>query len=603
MHTTNNIPTRNKVSSSETWDLTDLFLDFNQWEEKLNSLPTENQLEELMSTKFKGKLGQSSELLLECIKYRDEITRVLESLYVYANLRQCEDLEDSEASEKCGKIEGIMSSIQAQFSFIEPEMLLIPSLLQWSKEAPLNQYRFQIEELIRQKSHVLTEKEEAILSRLQVPLNNFDSIHSKWNNADLKFTPALDKDGNEHVVSHSRYSSNLQSKDRILRVNTVNSFYSEISKWRHTITQNYFGNMVAGSSIAQIRNFKGYLEASLFGDDIPVDLYDNLIKYVRSNLNLLHRSMELRKKVLKLDAIAPHDRMVSLYEGQEQKFSWEEGRDLVLEAIKPLGQEYVEIARKGLTTERWIDRAENQGKRSGAFSWGCYDSKPYMLQSWTGTLSDVYTLAHELGHSMHSYYSRKNQSYHNASYTIFVAEVASTLNEALLTEYILNHKAGTSLAQRVVSETLQNFEGTVLRQVLFATFEREIAQISDRGEAFTPDKLEEIYFALNKEWYGSHGSYPDYIKYEWMRIPHFYSAFYVYKYATSYCASLALCEKLKNNPEEGQSKIFDLLKAGGSKSSLEILKDAGIDFLTPMPVSNAFQNYEKNIDLAAKTFA
>ena len=313
--------------------------------------------------------------------------------------------------------------------------------------------------------------------------------------------------------------------------------------------------------------------------------------------------MRLRKKILKLDTVAPYDRSVSLFiQDIEPRFTWEEACELVLFAIKPLGEEYVSIAKKGLTEDRWVDRAENKGKRSGAFSWGTYDSRPYILQTFKGTLGDVYTLAHELGHSMHSYYSHRAQAYHNSSYTIFVAEVASTLNESLLTNYILNESNNIELMKTVISEAIQNFEGTVFRQVLFAAFEKEVAKISDIGGVFTPGILEDLYLSLIKEWYGESSCCPEFTKHEWMRIPHFYSAFYVYKYATSYCASLSLSEKLLSSPEEGLENIFSLLKAGGSRSSLDILKNAQVDLLSPDPIMNAFLHYARNIERAEKMF-
>ncbi|WGL60255.1 oligoendopeptidase F [Pigmentibacter sp. JX0631] len=594
------IKNRNEINIEETWDLSDLFQDFDIWEKNFKSLPSEEEVENIIQEKFKNKLAIKPDILFECLQYKENLSRKLENLFVYAQLRSTEDTSNNRATEAVGKIENKMANLTAKFSFMNPEMLEISNLKIWLEKSPLNAYKFSLSELLRSKEHILTEKEEEILAKLSVPLRTFDEIHSKWNNADLKFEPALDSVGDKHIVSNSRYSLNLQSRDRKLRENTFQSYYQEIAKWRNTITANYYGNMSTGSNIAKIRKFSGFLESELFDDNIPIELYDSLIKNVKANLKTLHESMRIRKKILKLEKVYPYDRYVSLFESKENAyFSWEEGRDLVLKAIQPLGNEYVEIATRGLTKERWIDRAENEGKRSGAFSWGTYDSRPYMLQTWTGTLGDVYTLAHELGHSMHSYYSNKNQPYHNAHYAIFVAEVASTLNEALLSQYILKERKGTDLAKYVLSENVENFEGTVLRQVLFANFEREAAKIVDENEAFTPEKLEEIYFNMNKEWYGEeHSALPDFIKHEWMRIPHFYSAFYVYKYATSYCASLALSEALQTDPETTRKQIFTLLKAGGSKPPLEILLDAGIDFLTPKPVENAFLNYQKNLAIA-----
>lgn len=600
------IPKRSEVPAEETWNLDDLFKSFVDWQKHFDALPTAEALKKTLADKYKSKLQKSAAILFECLQFKDTLFRKIENLYVYANLRSTEDVANNEANEFCGKIANKMSELHAEFAFLEPEILKIKELKQWIQTEPLKTYHFKLSELLRLQAHVLSEAEEALLSKLSVPLRTFDDIHSKWNNVDLKFQDALDSKGNKHIVSNSRYSHNLQSFDRTLRANTFLSYYSEIAKWRQTMTANYYGNMISGSSIAKIRGFKTSLDAELFSDDIPVAVYDNLIATVRKNLPHLHKSMELRKKILNIPAVAPYDRYVSLFKGEsESSFSWEEGRDLVLKAIEPLGSEYVQIAHTGLTTDRWIDRAENENKRSGAFSWGTYDSRPYMLQSWTGSLHDVYTLAHELGHSMHSYMSHKHQPYHLGSYTIFVAEVASTLNEALLTHYILKNMPNTDLAKSVMSETLGNFEGTVLRQTLFAEFEKQVALTADSGDVYTPDLLESLYFNLTKEWYGSHAEHNDLIKHEWMRIPHFYSSFYVYKYATSYCASLALYKCLMADPEEGRRRIFSLLQAGGSKSSLQILLDAGVDFLDQSnknPVSLAFEKYHENLEEAARIF-
>ncbi len=603
--TSNKIVKRAEVNSEETWNLDDLYKDFTDWKKTYESLPSNSELETQIS-KFKGKLHTSADLLCKCIEFKNDLRRTIENLYVYANLRSAEDVANKEVNEFCGKISNKMSELFSQFSFFEPEVLKISDLTKWIEEKPLNTYKYGLSELLRLKKHVLSEAEESLLSRLGVPLQMFDEIHSKWNNVDLKFPDALDAEGKNHIVSNSRYSLNLHSFDRTLRENTFVSYYTEVAKWRQTIAANYYGNMSTGSIVANVRSFKSFLESELHGDDIPVSVYDNLVETVRKNLNLCHKSMKLRKKVLGVSGVAPYDRYVSLFKTEKQpKFTWEEGRDLVLKAIEPLGEEYVGIAKAGLTNERWLDRAENDGKRSGAFSWGTYDSRPYMLQSWTGSLSDVYTLAHELGHSMHSYYSHKNQPYHTGSYTIFVAEVASTLNEALLTHYILTQMPEDDLAKFVISETLGNFEGTVLRQTLFAKFEKEASAVADAGEMYTPDLLEKMYMKLTQEWYGEDADHHEFIKHEWMRIPHFYSPFYVYKYATSYCASQALYNYLMDDAEDGRKKIFALLKAGGSKSSLDILKESGVDFLDNSdanPVVCAFKTYQKNIERAEQMF-
>jgi oligoendopeptidase F len=307
--------------------------------------------------------------------------------------------------------------------------------------------------------------------------------------------------------------------------------------------------------------------------------------------------------VLGLEKVTHWDRVVSLAASEARSFSWKEARDLVLSSLEPMGREYVDIARKGLTTARWADYAENSGKRSGAYSYGCHDSNPYILMNWTSSLRDVFTLAHELGHSMHSWYARQAQPYHLSGYKIFVAEVASTFHEIMLANHILKTMPNTPIARSIVAERMQGFEGTVLRQTLFATFEREAAALVDQGEALTPDVAETIFGDLTKEWFGPHYHFDPLTAHEWMIVPHFYSTFYVYKYATSQCASESLAEAMLANPEATRQSFLKFLRAGRSKPALDIMLDAGVNFLKPEPIDRAFASYGRMIDAAEKLWA
>lgn len=600
------LPKRNQISNSQTWDLSKLFANFDDWKRCLESLPSESELNSELERRFKGRLASGGPSLIhEALHTRNALLRKLENLSVYAGLRNSEDVGDQVSSEAVAKIQQINATLMSQWAFLSPELLTLPDLTHWLKSTPLNEFEYELSELIRSQRHVLSEREEALLTQLSTPLGQFSEIHSKWNNVDLKFIPAKDSNGADHLVSNGRFSQLLTSPDRTLRKNSFNSLYSEIAKSRHHIASNFFSRLLTGSTLAKIRGFSGFLESQLFPDDIPVQVYDNLIATVRKNLNSLHRSLALRRSVLGLDQVYLYDRYVSLADHKtESKLSFSDACELILKSLAPLGEDYVAIARKGMSEERWVDWAENEGKRSGAFSWGTYDSNPVMLLTWTGSLNDLFTLAHELGHSMHSWLSNNNQPYHLAGYTIFVAEVASTLNEVLLSDYILSHMPESPLASDVLSHWLQGFEGTVLRQTLFATFERETSRRVDAGDSLTADSFDEIYSSLNKEWYGPECGFDTLNAHEWMRIPHFYSTFYVYKYATSYCASLSLFEELKKpgNQEIARKRILGLLKAGGSKSPLNILLEAGIDFRTPAPVENAFLAYERFVGRAESFF-
>lgn len=596
------IKARHEVPVEETWDLSDLFTDFKHWQSAYEALPSAAHVSKKLAEEFKGQLSKSPEKILGALEFRDDLNRKLVNLYVYASLRSSEDVAASEAATCLGKISNQYAVLMAPFAFIDPELLQVAELDRWKDEEPLCKYRYEMSELLRGKKHVLSEKEENLLARLSPCLGRNAEIFSKWNNVDLRFEDVVDSAGKAHPLSHSRYGSYLESPDRVLRENTFRSFYRTVSKWRHTIAANFYSRLLTGSTLSKVRSYEGFLQSQLFQDDIPLSLYDGLISSVRSHLPSLTRSLLLRKRVLNIDAVHHYDRYVSLASMKGRRFSWNEAVELVLESIAPLGAEYVQIARKGLTRDRWVDHAENAGKRSGAFSSGSYDSRPYILMTWTGTLADVYTLAHELGHSMHSYLSNRAQPYHIARYTIFVAEVASTLNEALLTEHLLGEKVDKGLREEVCSYWLKGFEATVIRQVLFAAFERDVAARVDADEPLTADAFDEVYEGLNKEFYGEHSAIDPEVKAEWMRIPHFYSTFYVYKYATSYCASLSLLEALLANPEAGREQVMTLLRTGGSKSPLETMRAAGVDFLSGRVFQDAFSVYDQNIARAEALF-
>lgn len=600
------LPKRHQVDPAQTWDLSKMFSDLTDWQRAFDSLPSETELNAELARRFKGNLKAGGPSLIhEALHARNALVRKLENLHVYAGLRNTEDVGNDQTSAAISKIMQTNAVLMAQWSFLNPELLSVNELQNWCMQEPLSEFRYELSELIRAQKHVLSEKEEAILTQMSTPLSQFSEIHSKWNNVDIKFPKAKDSKGQEHIVTNGRLGQLFASADRTLRRNVFDSVYNELVKSRHLISANFFARLLAGSTTAKVRGFGGFIDSQLFADDIPVEIYDSLVSTVRSQLPLLHRSMNIRKKALGIDKVFLYDRYVSLA-GQDQEFkiSFKDACELILKSLAPLGADYVAAARKGLTEEKWVDWAENEGKRSGAFSWGTFDSNPVMMLTWTGSLNDLFTLAHELGHSMHSWMANNSQPYHLAGYTIFVAEVASTLNEVLLSDYILTQMPDSPLARDCLSHWLQGFEGTVLRQTLFATFERDVSRLVDNGEAMTADLFDKIYAGLVNEWYGPESGFEQLNASEWMRIPHFYSTFYVYKYATSFCASLALFEELKKagNETAARGKIMGLLKAGGSKSPLDILLDAGVDFRTPAPVQKAFKTYERFLNSVEQMF-
>jgi oligoendopeptidase F len=604
--TINNQVSRQAVPVEQTWDLSSLFSNWQDWETCLASLPTPQSLASLLQDTYIGRIDQAP-VLLDFIVYRMGLSRKLENLYVYAGLKQTEDGTNPTAQQYSQKVEILYSLLEAEFAFFEPELLAcsnaaLAALLQ---DPVLQDYRFYLEELVRGKPHVLSKDKEETLSLLSPVLGSFGTIHHQWNDVDQTFPTVTDSNGMEQPLSHARISKLMESKDRVLRQRAFEAYYGRIAEYKNTIASTYYAHIQTNSIMSRMRGYSSTLQGALFGTNIPESLYANLVQGVKDKIGLFHESLAIRKNRLGLDTLEAWDKYVPLSVDELPEFSWEEGRDTVLAAIAPLGTDYVEKARRGLTVDRWVDRAENAGKRSGAFSWGTYDSNPFMLQTWTNTLNDVYTLAHELGHSMHSLYSRTTQPYQYGQYTIFVAEVASTFNEILLTHHLRKHPNPT-VRFEVVSQAIENFEGTILRQTMFADFEWQCSKAVDAGEPLATSDFRDIYQNLLETWYGTktentqsdtgntttkhyniHGLEGD----SWIRIPHFYSSFYVYKYATSFITSIALYQRYLTLGDAAITQYFSLLKAGGSKPSLEILKDAGVDLLDPATFESAFVYY------------
>ena len=597
------IKQRSEVGLEETWDLSGLYADFDAWRIDLKELPAPSAVRAEIASRFLGRLHESKETLLEFLAYRESLFRQGENLYTYARLRQSEDLANPESSAALGQVSQAVALLSAEFSFLASEILAIEELEAWAKDPLLADYALMLEALLEGKEHILGAKETALLSQLAPIFAQFTEIFSKWSNVDLRFPDVLDGKGDAHPLSDASYGPLMAHPDRVLRAHAFETYFKTLSAWRQTMGTNLAARFQLGSTIARIRGYDGFLHSSLDPDGIPVALYDGLISSVREHLPLLHRSMELRRDVLGLPAVTHFDRYVLLSGNELRTFTWEEACRIVLASLAPLGEEYVQVATKGLLQERWADYCENTGKRSGAFSSGTYDSRPYLSMTWKGSLDNVFTLAHELGHSMHSYLSHSSQPYPLGDYTIFVAEVASTLNEALLSHF-LRISPEEDLARAAVDHSLKGFQGTLLTQTLFAAFEHEAAGRSDRGEPLGPDVFDEIYLRLTTEWAGDAAEHSPLIAHGWMRIPHFYNTFYVYKYATSYCASASLFRRLMDPKTAVQTKeqILTLLRTGGSKTPLETLLAAGVDFSTPTPVREAFQGYGDTLAAASRLF-
>lgn len=586
-----------------TWDLESIFKtneDFwNQFKEVEELIP------QIQS--YKGKVKEGAKALLEVFKAEEDMMLKVEQLTIYAFLRKDQDSTNAEYGELYAKTMNLNSKFYAEWSFLKPELLSIDEdvLLGYVEELDeLKVYRFELEKINKKRRHTLDPEQEKIIAMAGEALNASDETFSALNNADVEFEPVEDKDGNKHTLTHGTYGTYMESTDRVLRKNTFHSLYNYFKKHNNTLASTLGGNLKRKKYYADVYKYTSTRNNALSNNLIPEEVYDNLVSVVNKKIPALQRYYELHKRAKGLEEFRLYDRSVSMVKGEPIKFTFEEARDIVLEAVKPMGEEYVNDMRKAFT-ERWIDIYPNKGKRSGAYSWGGYTTKPFILLNFDGTLNDVYTLIHELGHSMHSYYTRKNQPYVYGSYSIFVAEVASTCNEALLTEYLYNkfEKEGNKNGMlRVLNQALSGFVGTVYRQTQFAEFEHKINQQLQNGGAITAEYLNTEYFNVVKKYYGDVFTYDEDIKYEWSRVPHFYYNYYVYQYATGYSAAQALSKLILEDSKNAKVYIDEFLSKGNSDYPIEVLKNAGVDMSKPDAIELALQDFEEKIEKFEKLY-
>ena len=586
-----------------TWDLESIFKtndDFwNQFNEVEAFIPKIKN--------YKGKVLEGAKGLLEVFKVEEESMLKVEQLSIYSSLKKDQDSTDPFYAELYAKTRNLSSRFYAEWSFLKPELLSIEEkvLLGYVEELDeLAVYKFELEKLNKKRQHTLNPEQEKIISMAGEALSACDETFAALNNADVSFDTVEDKDGNKHTLTHGTYGTYMESTDRILRKNTFHALYDYFKKHNNTLAATLGGNLKRKKYYADVYKYSSTRNNALSNNLIPEEVYDNLVSVVNKKIPALQKYYELHKKVKGFDDFRLYDRGVSMVEGEPIKFTFEEARDIVLEAVRPLGEEYVNDMKKAFT-ERWIDIYPNKGKRSGAYSWGGYTTKPFVLLNFDGTLNDVYTLIHELGHSMHSFYTRKNQPYVYGSYSIFVAEVASTCNEALLTEYLYNkfEKEGNYNGMlRVLNQALSGFVGTVYRQTQFAEFEHTINQHLQNGGAITADYLNNEYFNLVKKYYGDAFTYDEDIKYEWSRVPHFYYNYYVYQYATGYSAAQALSKLILKDSNNAKIYIDEFLSKGNSNYPIEVLKNAGVDMSKPEAIELALQDFEEKIDKFEKLY-
>ncbi len=585
---------RKDVPEEETWDLDKIYSSIEEWETAFEEIKT--LVPKVQS--FKGKLGESSQTLYRALQEEDELTKRFSKLMVYAHMKADEDTANPTYQALKDRGSQLAAMVGAQLSFIVPEILSIDeaklkSFIEENKELQL--YRHLLEDLNRERPHILDEEKEALLAEASEVLSSASNTFGMLNNADLEFPKVKGEDGKEVQLTHGRYSNLIRSKDRDVRQNAFLGMHQTYEKFKNTFASTLSGSFKKDNFSARIRHYDSARQAALAGNNIPESVYDNLVNTVHEHLPLLHRYVELRKKALGLDDLHMYDLYNPLVKDVEMKISYEEAKDLVLEGLKPMGEEYLSIIKEGYSN-RWIDVRETKNKRSGAYSSGTYGTNPYILLNWSEEINDAFTLAHELGHSLHSYYTRENQAYPYANYSIFVAEVASTCNEALLNHHLLETTQDKKKKLYLLNNQLEGFRATVYRQTMFAEFEQLAHVAGANGEALTAEKFSEIYYELNQKYFGTGMTIDPEIAIEWARIPHFYRNFYVFQYATGYSAAAALSQQILEGGEEAVERYKGFLKAGSSDYPIEVLKKAGVDMTTPEPIHQAFKVFETVLD-------
>jgi oligoendopeptidase F len=586
-------PNRSDVVQEDTWDLTSLFSTDADWEVAFEELRTRY----LGILEFRGRLAESAETLTNCLVFEREIDLLTERLQEYAMLRVSEDSSNATALEREARLLTFSLQLREAFSFIAPEIQRIPDdvLDQWLSQPELQEWRTSLYKIRRTKSHTLAESEERILALAGGALEGASDIFSQLTNVDMKFGCVRDEEGREVDLTQSSLSSFLLKRDGRIRKEAFEKFYTEFSDHQYSLAAALASSVRGDVFRARARNFSSARAAALFYDDIPLSVYDNLIDTVRANLPCLHRYYALRRRVLKLAETHVYDTTVSLVPSIQTDIRFEEAVEKVLAAVAPLGEEYTTVLRKGLTSERWCDRFENKGKRSGAFSAGSYSAPPYILMNYKrDVFSDVYTLAHEAGHSMHTWYSRKAQKFQDYHYPIFLAEVASTFNEMLLTEYLLAETNDSAMRAYLLNRQIDDLRGTLFRQTMFAEFEKIIHDTEEAGQALTLDFFRSIYRSLLGTYFGNEVIIDNVLELECLRIPHFYSAFYVYKYATGISAAVALSRKVLE--EQETSAYLGFLQSGGSQFPIPTLKSAGVDMNSPEPIQNALDLFAQRVE-------
>ena len=580
---------RNTIENKFKWTIDEMYPNEEAMDKDIQKL--KDLIEE--SKKYKGTLADSEENLFQALNISEQASRLLQNLYVYTHMKSHEDTRINKNQANATKTDMLSTELSMATSYMVPEIIAMDSekLENYLKTEKLSHYKKYVDDILRLKPHTLNEREEELLAAVSdlsgVPENIYDMLSF----ADLQFPEIEDEKGEKIRVTHANFSLFLKSKDARVRKDAFEAMYSVYNQYKNTFASTLYGGIKSEIFYAKTRKYESALQGSLFQDNVSVDVYNNLIDAVHENLDTLNDYIDLKKKFLGLDKINMYDLYVPLTENFDMEIPYEKAQEIILEALKPLGEEYLENVKKAFS-EGWVDVYGNEGKQGGAYSWGSYDSKSYILMSYKDDLNSLFTLIHEMGHSMHSYYSKNNQPYLYSGYKIFVAEVASTLNELLLINYLLKNASSKEEKIYLLNYYLEQFRTTVYRQTMFAEFEKICHGKVENGEPLTAEDFNNIYYDLNKKYYGESSEVNEDIALEWARIPHFYSNFYVYKYATGFSAASALSKQILEEGDSAVDRYKEFLKSGGSEFPLDQLRKAGVDMEKKEAVDEALHVFK-----------
>lgn len=589
------IKDRSMIETKDKWDLSLIYKTEKDFENELEI--TKNLILEYRK-KYENHTMDNANIFYNSIIDSLEISRKLDKLYVYASMKSDEDVSNNDNQELKNKVINLYDLATANMFFVDTELLKedYAKIEKFYQDEPkLLEHEVNIKDTFRYKKHTLSDIEEKLLSNISKAFGNDEQTYGYLTDSDMTFGTIKNEDNKEVELTDTNYSIYIKSKDRRVRKEAFDALYNHYKQFKNTITSTFDGSIKQSVSIAKLRKYNSAFEASLFKDEISIDVYNTLVNTIHENLNIFHKYYDLKKKVLNLDEFHLYDVYVEMVKDYDKKYSFDEAKQIVINALSVLGNDYIETFKKAFD-EKWIDIYPNKNKRGGAYSGGSYDTKPYILLNYQGTLNDVSTLAHEGGHSMHSYYTRTNQPIQYGDYPIFVAEVASTVNEILLAKYMLKNSTSKEEKLVILNQLLELFKGTIYRQVMFSEFEKYAYDLVENDDVITSDKLCDKYYRLNKLYFGDNVVVDDLIRYEWEKVPHFYYNFYVYKYATGISAACKIVDGILNNEKDALDNYLNMLKSGSRQNPLDTLKIAGVDMTDKEVYESAIKMFDETIE-------